>query len=401
MPIIPSRRHNGTCKYKDRGRHFVNRCDCGVQIEGALFKGMPPIKRRSMGTTNIEAVRALIKKWENQGAVDGEVVAVGKGTPIADGINRFLQYSQLNRRAKVQTVYNYRVAFLEPGEQKLRTRTRMQTLEAFCKEKGIQFTGQITFDDLEELQRSWSGYAITTIYNRTTLLKTLFRFFVRKQYSTLDAEELILPDLRGCEKTKPFDQDEMRAVFAAAESNPKDYAMILFLRYSGLRISDAMFAPKGNLHQTRLILRQMKPGQFVAVDLPELVCEALDSFKHLSPSHWFWDGHKTLKYMRQFWYKRLKTVFKRAGIADAHPHMLRDTFAVEHLLSGMEVKNVSELLGHSSVSTTEKHYLYWVLQRQNRLDEQVKKSHAGDPILTELRAKPRKVRTLAVHQKTA
>jgi integrase len=39
-----------------------------------------------------------------------------------------------------------------------------------------------------------------------------------------------------------------------------------------------------------------------------------------------------------------------------HPHMFRDTFAVELLLSGVPIDQVSLLLGHSSVKVTEKHY---------------------------------------------
>jgi len=36
--------------------------------------------------------------------------------------------------------------------------------------------------------------------------------------------------------------------------------------------------------------------------------------------------------------------------------MLRDTFAVELLLAGVPIDQVSILLGHASVKTTERHY---------------------------------------------
>ena len=41
------------------------------------------------------------------------------------------------------------------------------------------------------------------------------------------------------------------------------------------------------------------------------------------------------------------------------PQMFRDTFAVELLLSGVPLDQVSILLGHSSVKITEKHYAPW------------------------------------------
>src|SRR5579864_6318530 len=57
-----------------------------------------------------------------------------------------------------------------------------------------------------------------------------------------------------------------------------------------------------------------------------------------------------------------------------HPHMFRDTFAVELLLSGVPIDQVSLLLGHSSVKITEKHYAPFVKARQEQLEGSVKLS---------------------------
>jgi integrase len=57
-----------------------------------------------------------------------------------------------------------------------------------------------------------------------------------------------------------------------------------------------------------------------------------------------------------------------------HPHMFRDTFAVEMLLAGVPLEQVSMLLGHKSVKITEKHYAPWVKARQEQLAVNVRKS---------------------------
>jgi integrase/recombinase XerD len=49
-------------------------------------------------------------------------------------------------------------------------------------------------------------------------------------------------------------------------------------------------------------------------------------------------------------------------------HRLRATFAVDLLQKGALLEHVSKLLGHKSVTTTEKHYAKWVKGRQDRLD---------------------------------
>jgi hypothetical protein len=54
--------------------------------------------------------------------------------------------------------------------------------------------------------------------------------------------------------------------------------------------------------------------------------------------------------------------------------MFRDTFAVELLLAGVPIDQVSLLLGHSSVKVTEKHYAPFVKARQEQLAQSAKKA---------------------------
>jgi hypothetical protein len=52
--------------------------------------------------------------------------------------------------------------------------------------------------------------------------------------------------------------------------------------------------------------------------------------------------------------------------------MFRDTFAVEMLLAGVPIDQVSILLGHASVKITERHYSPWVKARQIQLQQSVR-----------------------------
>jgi site-specific recombinase XerD len=52
---------------------------------------------------------------------------------------------------------------------------------------------------------------------------------------------------------------------------------------------------------------------------------------------------------------------------DFAPHCLRDTFAVDLLKKGVPLEEVSKLLGHKSIKTTEESYAKWVQARQDRL----------------------------------
>jgi integrase/recombinase XerD len=73
------------------------------------------------------------------------------------------------------------------------------------------------------------------------------------------------------------------------------------------------------------------------------------------------------------WSKRyVAPVFKAAKLYDTGgnmtTHRLRDTFACDLLEKGVPMEEVSKLLGHESIRTTEKHYAKWVKGRQDRLD---------------------------------
>ena len=60
-------------------------------------------------------------------------------------------------------------------------------------------------------------------------------------------------------------------------------------------------------------------------------------------------------------------------------HRLRDTFAEDLLKKGVPMEEVSKLLGHESIRTTERSYAKWVKGRQDRLDSLVMGTWAAPP----------------------
>src|SRR5579863_8204022 len=63
-------------------------------------------------------------------------------------------------------------------------------------------------------------------------------------------------------------------------------------------------------------------------------------------------------------YERMQAIGKRTGVTVCRPHRLRDTFAVRALLRGMQLEDVSRLLGHTSVKVTETYYAKWIGSRK-------------------------------------
>jgi integrase/recombinase XerD len=124
-----------------------------------------------------------------------------------------------------------------------------------------------------------------------------------------------------------------------------------------------------------------KTGVPVRVPLPAEVAKLLHSLPSTNPGFFFWTGNGDPETAKKGWQRALRRLFRRAKIKRpdgtlkrCQPHMFRDTFAVELLLSGVPIDQVSLLLGHSSVKVTEKHYSPFVRARQEQLENSVKLS---------------------------
>ena len=158
-------------------------------------------------------------------------------------------------------------------------------------------------------------------------------------------------------------------------------ALTELMRWSGLRIRDAATLECSRLVTNKLMLYQAKTGIPVFVPLPPEVAQLLRSIPPgLKPNtrYFFWSGNGLPKTFVANWQRAYSRLFAVADMRKpdgtskrCHCHMFRDTFAVEMLLAGIPIDQVSILLGHSSVRVTEKHYSPWVRARQDQLEKSV------------------------------
>ena len=231
--------------------------------------------------------------------------------------------------------------------------------------------------------------AYSTQRKRLAQLRAFFSFAESEGWveeSPMNGIKSPKPDSRP---TMPLNIDDVRAMLKASAGKPRERALLLLLRYSGLAISDAVTLERAAVHSSgELILRRAKSGELVTVLLPDEALIALQAIEQPARRHYFWTGKSDPLTVCKYWRERLREVASAAGIDGFHPHRLRDTFAVELLLSGVCIDDVSALLGHSSVRTTEKYYAPWNGARRKRLANLVREVHLQDPILR--KSTPRK-----------
>jgi integrase/recombinase XerD len=156
-------------------------------------------------------------------------------------------------------------------------------------------------------------------------------------------------------------------------------ALVQLMRYSGLAIRGAVTLERSEIvrdakkNLTRISTSRQKTGTHVSVPLPPDVAADVVAVLNGNPRYVFWTGSGLETSAVTNWQRDLRALFRSAFGKDTHftPHCLRDTAAVEWLSAGIPLEEVSKLLGHSSVKTTEKSYSPWVTARQDRLDSLV------------------------------
>jgi integrase/recombinase XerD len=351
-------KHSLKCPHK-ADRHW-RRCRCRKWL-------YIPIERRR--------IPAQTRSWEQAERkarqLAGEATAADtNGQTVREAVKLFLE--DKNQQA------------LSPNwEYKLKR--ELQSLDSWCVRKGLVLLSELKLQHLEQYRKEWSGVPITR-RKRQERLRSFFLYCVRHKWITDNLAVLLSPIKVANAPTLPITKEQFaHAMEVAAKYNPlapdrewrrqRATAMLLLLRWSGLRLGDAARLERSALTKAgNLRLYMQKTGEAVYVPLPPNVVDTLRKLENPNARYFFWNGTSTKESAVKRWWSTLKGIFRSAELHDVHPHQLRDTFAVELLLAGVPIDQVSILLGHSSVKITEKHYSPWVAARQRQLEESVKKS---------------------------
>ena len=212
-------------------------------------------------------------------------------------------------------------------------------------------------------------------------VRAMLRFCVSEEWLERSPMKGVAMPVDNRKPTQPLSVAEVRSL--VNRSNGSGKALLLLLRYSGLAIGDAVVLPMSALRNGVIVTHRQKTGTLVSVPLPEAVVAELDRIQPASDAYWFWSGVSEPVTAAKTWRDRLKRVARDSGVKGFHPHRLRDTFAVELLMSGVAMEDVSRLLGHKSITITERYYAPWNRARIERLERIVRATHENDPLLSD------------------
>jgi integrase/recombinase XerD len=361
------RRHRRSCKHRAKGRRHRH-CQCPIWVDGYL-SGKET--RESLKVRDWQRAQELIREWEIE---DRRSQSVETRVTIADAMKKYIADAEA-RKLNEATLYKYRLLFRE--------------LIAFSKSYHLEFMDQLDLDTLATFRASWTQGPRTSL-KKLERVRAFMRFAEKREWiKSNPAVDLKAPKVPNL-PTLPFTQEEMIQILAALGAYGESAglrnaqrlrAFVLLLRYSGLRIGDAVQLGVNRLQGNKLLLHTEKTGVHVYCVLPDLVIQAIDAAPRSSDLYFFWTGKSTVRSAKGKWQRRLQRLFQIAGVEGGHAHRFRDTFAVELLLAGVTLDRVSVLLGHNSIRITERHYAPWTRSRQEQIERELNEAWKVDPIL--------------------
>jgi integrase/recombinase XerD len=368
------RRHNpALCKSTDR---YYKRCTCPTWVEGMVGD---KYVRHSLKTRSWERAVAKVRKMD--ATEDPTPVPAKKDEPVTieRAVNEYLADAKARELGEA-TLYKLNIIFRKQllawskaEGYKLLREFDLRAVQAYRatwkdgalakKKKQERLTGFFWFC----IRAGWITQNPTNGLGRITVNQTPTDYFTRKEFDKIIDATYAYRENRG--ETGSANSTRLRT-------------LTLLMRWSGLRIRDAITLERTRLIGDNLMLYQAKTGTPVYVPLPPQVAEALRNIPDgpkPNPRYFFWTGNGLPKSAVADWQRSFRRLFALAGLEKpdgstkrCFPHMFRDAFAVEMLLAGVPIDQVSILLGHKSVKITEKHYAPWVKARQEQLASSVR-----------------------------
>ena len=163
------------------------------------------------------------------------------------------------------------------------------------------------------------------------------------------------------------EEDIRRLLKAARESSERDYAIVTFLIDTGARASGVVTLTLDRLDLERrrafVIEKSQKREKGRFVYFSEETAKALRAWLAVRPQaetdHVFLNAQgKPLTPWGL--YQLLERLAQKGGVEGRfNPHSLRHAFARRVLQQGADLATVSQLMGHSSVDVTVRHYARW------------------------------------------
>ncbi len=300
------RRHSPRCPDRDKGpNHLKCRGGCVLRAYGTTDDGRR--MRLSLKTRDLQ--RAARKLTEIEDRISGK-----PRKKIVDVVASFGDQHEGNA-----------------DETKRRYKRILRFFTEFCAREALIYVDQINLEAMDLYAQSRNKNKSWT--KDVELLRQFFEFCRDRDWIHRNpAKALKLPRAQEANDVVPYTHDEIVKIIAACDEFGKySYerrrarSMTLLMRYAGLRISDVVTLERQHIQGQCLVKRAVKNKKLIRVNLPSSVLESLEVLPLPKAAtkdnqRYFASDTAVLRSLVKGAWRTLDAVFKRSGVAGAHPH---------------------------------------------------------------------------------
>jgi integrase/recombinase XerC len=246
----------------------------------------------------------------------------------------------------------------------------MVSFEAFVKES----FDQESIDVVNYSQvRSWIVFLVdhnisnVSVNRKMASLKAFYKFLLKtKQVEVnpmLKHKSLKTPKVVQV----PFSEKELKDLLATIEvpvdfEGIRDKLIVEMFYVTGMRRAELIHLMIKNVDRSNNTIKVLgKRNKERIIPILPIIADQIDSYvkerdslESLTDYDYFFVSKKGLKLSESFVYRLINSYFSRVSEkVKKSPHVLRHTFATHLLNNGADLNSVKELLGHSSLASTQ------------------------------------------------
>jgi len=225
----------------------------------------------------------------------------------------------------------------------------------------------------------------SSIARKLSTLRSFFQYWVKKGHMAQNPARAVHSPKVPKRLPKFLSVDEVTSLIESAVNDDfkgrREKAILELLYSSGLRVSELTGADIGSIDlENRLVKVLGKGGKERLVPIGKKAIDKLKDYLDIRPSVVRKDRENDALFLNsrgerltvRSIQRLIEEVIRRCGMSKgASPHVFRHTFATHLLNAGADLRSIQELLGHASLSTTQK-YTHVNLEH---LTEVYKKAH--------------------------
>ncbi len=269
-------------------------------------------------------------------------------------LDAYLDYLKVEKGLSVNSVNSYR--------------QDLSKYLSFLETRGITNPNRIERRDINDFLYSLrEKLSVTSIARVLSSVKSFHRFLMREKVVLHDPSNLIDSPKLGKKIPDVLSFEEVTRLLKAPNSHRvggiRDKAILELMYATGLRVSEVanlkvsdlnleigFLRCKGKASKERIVPLGRMAVKFLKRYLEEARPKLLG--RNTSSNVFLAQGGRSLS--RQSVWKMIKRMVKKAGIRKkVSPHTLRHSFATHLLERGASLRSVQELLGHTSITTTQ------------------------------------------------